>query len=509
MLTMTGTSATISIFNLKDALSNNLPLSDEHELEVGRTLKHADKELTLLNEEITRFEAMLLDLHARRVHGLSQIHLHRIVVSPLRKLPNAVLAEIFMHCVPDGVDLPVERFSAPWILGQVCSRWRQVALGTPFLWNNLRLQYGNWSNDTGLSHLAKHYLARSGMMPITLEIRGDDIGYVQSVSDPIFDIVIPYARRLQKISIDCHPVWLKPFFELPAGVLNRLETMVLRVFGDRHIPDVVTVFDKAPRLSQVTLMFNASLTSYRLPWTRLTDLHLPCAMINPDLALVLLRYCTRLLNCSIQLGPGDAASQTLPTILPLVTLDKIRSFVVNIEHCAHFSQFLRRLVLPNLVTFELVSVNRAHGWEPAFVPLLTHSRLLQSLSVSLVVLVPSIELLLKDSPRLVSLDLKRGQAFSSTTLDRMSTGAWVPTLATLACVVDELKPFLSMLEGRLSSQTNGAGACTTMHTINITMPNGPIRSWYGLVHDFQSLDRVAKLRSAGWNIILSAPDSEE
>lgn len=495
----------MSTFNLETALSNNFPLSNDHELEVGRILKNADNDLALLTGEITRYENLLRDLHTRRLHSVAQIALHRIAASPLRKLPTEVLCNIFMHCVPNGIELPMDRFSAPWILGQVCSRWREVALGSPFLWNNIRLQYGNWSDNIGLSHLAKNYLFRSGMLPITLEIMGDDVGYIYSISNPIFDIVIPYAHRLQRISIESHPMWLKPFFELPAGTLSALESMTLRVFGDRHAPEVVTVFDKAPRLNQVTFIFSAPLGSYRLPWTRLTDLHLPCAMINPDLALVLLRYCTRLVNCSIQLGPGDAASQSLPTILPLVTLDKVRSFAIDIEHCVHFSQFMRRLVLPGLVDFQLVSGNRKNGWEPAFIPVITHSQHLRSLSVSLVVPAPSVELLLKDSPMLVNLDLKHGQSFSSMALDMMSKGAWVPKLETLSCVVDDLKAFVSMLEGRLSP-TNGATIHSIMHTTNITMPNGPIRNWYGLVHDFQTLDRVTKLQSAGCKIILSAPD---
>lgn len=495
----------MSTFNLKTALSNNFPLSDGDELEVARILKDTDRELGLVTEEITRYDTLLRDLHARRLRCVSQIALHKIAASPLRKLPVTVLRNIFAHCVPNGVDLPTDRFAAPWILGEVCARWREVALGCPSLWNNIRLQYGNWSDNLRLSHLAKNYLFRSGILPITLEIRGDDVGYIYPSSDPIFDVVIPYARRLQKITIESHPTWLKPFYELPAGTLSVLESMTLRVFGERHSPDVVTVFDKAPRLSQVTLIFSAPLGSYPLPWTRLTDLHLSRAMVNPDLALVLLRYCTRLVNCSIQLGCGDAASQSLPTILPLVTLEKVRSFSVDIEHCAHFSQFMRRLVLPGLVDFRLISGNRMEGWEPDFIPLFTHSQRLQSLSISLLVPAPSIDRLLLDSPMLVNLDLKHGQAFSSMALDRLSKGKWLPQLETLSCTVDDIRAFVSMLEGRLSPM-NG-GLCSVVHTAYISMPNSPIRDWYGLVHDFPILDRVAKLQSVGCKIILLSPSN--
>ncbi|KAL0565137.1 hypothetical protein V5O48_016895 [Marasmius crinis-equi] len=51
------------------------------------------------------------------------------------ELPAEIIAEIFLRCPYDRSTFEVEK--TPWILGRVCRRWREVALGMPELWKRI------------------------------------------------------------------------------------------------------------------------------------------------------------------------------------------------------------------------------------------------------------------------------------------------------------------------------------------------------------------------------------
>ncbi|KAJ7068769.1 hypothetical protein C8F01DRAFT_963465, partial [Mycena amicta] len=60
---------------------------------------------------------------------------------PVLTLPPEILSEIFLHCLLEP-DQPVpklnpERPRAPLLLLQICRTWRNVAIGTPRLWQRL------------------------------------------------------------------------------------------------------------------------------------------------------------------------------------------------------------------------------------------------------------------------------------------------------------------------------------------------------------------------------------
>ncbi|KAF8128472.1 hypothetical protein K438DRAFT_1440395, partial [Mycena galopus ATCC 62051] len=61
----------------------------------------------------------------------------KAMVSPLRRLPVETIAEIFLHCRDRS--LRHHDSGAPLVLTHVSSRWRQIALKTPSLWDTVRL----------------------------------------------------------------------------------------------------------------------------------------------------------------------------------------------------------------------------------------------------------------------------------------------------------------------------------------------------------------------------------
>ncbi|KIK60968.1 hypothetical protein GYMLUDRAFT_139428, partial [Collybiopsis luxurians FD-317 M1] len=66
------------------------------------------------------------------------IDAHRALMSPIRRMPVEILAEIFVHCLPtDPVYAVRDVYQAPLLLITICREWRQVALDNPRLWNSL------------------------------------------------------------------------------------------------------------------------------------------------------------------------------------------------------------------------------------------------------------------------------------------------------------------------------------------------------------------------------------
>ncbi|KAF8125242.1 hypothetical protein K438DRAFT_1458142, partial [Mycena galopus ATCC 62051] len=68
--------------------------------------------------------------------------LHQIVY-PILTLPNEITSEIFVCCLPssDSLLLTTNPHHAPMQLLRVCSEWRSIAMATPRLWIDLRLNF--------------------------------------------------------------------------------------------------------------------------------------------------------------------------------------------------------------------------------------------------------------------------------------------------------------------------------------------------------------------------------
>ncbi|KAF8055141.1 hypothetical protein FPV67DRAFT_1372518, partial [Lyophyllum atratum] len=98
----------------------------------ARTLiSDAEKVMISLDQEIQR-------LIAKREEVAEQLSRFRFAAAPYKRLPAEVLSDIFVWTL-DGHSVyfpPASLSRAPWVLRQICSSWRQVALKEPRLWND-------------------------------------------------------------------------------------------------------------------------------------------------------------------------------------------------------------------------------------------------------------------------------------------------------------------------------------------------------------------------------------
>ncbi|THU80739.1 hypothetical protein K435DRAFT_695058 [Dendrothele bispora CBS 962.96] len=89
-----------------------------------------EQELRNIDEEITRSDTSDLsnDLKSRRQKVASYIHKHRGLLSPMRRLPPEIIAELFPYCLPSAHPPTRNLSDAPLSLTLVCKQWRGIVI---------------------------------------------------------------------------------------------------------------------------------------------------------------------------------------------------------------------------------------------------------------------------------------------------------------------------------------------------------------------------------------------
>ncbi|THU96893.1 hypothetical protein K435DRAFT_663697, partial [Dendrothele bispora CBS 962.96] len=94
----------------------------------------SDSSVTPRSQEILHLMNELERIECERRAIQELVDTHRASLAPARTVPDDVLSEIFMHCLPETYNATRSLSEAPLLLGQVCRRWREVSLSTPRLW---------------------------------------------------------------------------------------------------------------------------------------------------------------------------------------------------------------------------------------------------------------------------------------------------------------------------------------------------------------------------------------
>ncbi|KAF8211014.1 hypothetical protein K438DRAFT_1569429, partial [Mycena galopus ATCC 62051] len=126
-------------------LNSNEPPDDSEVPLVHSAISKIDARLARIDDEISAFQQKLGQLKDARASLFSHRTWNNAILSPLRRMPPEVLGEIFMWTLPSiGDALGMGKFDmtrSPWLLTQISSRWRAVALSTPSLWSRIAVDY--------------------------------------------------------------------------------------------------------------------------------------------------------------------------------------------------------------------------------------------------------------------------------------------------------------------------------------------------------------------------------
>ncbi|KAJ7057548.1 hypothetical protein C8F01DRAFT_1060548, partial [Mycena amicta] len=86
------------------------------------------------------------------------------------KIPPEMISEIFIRCLP-VYPSPPSAETAPLLLLQICTLWRDIALDTPDLWSNVVLTDDS-KDSVDMLHL---WSARARTIPMTFSLKTHNV----------------------------------------------------------------------------------------------------------------------------------------------------------------------------------------------------------------------------------------------------------------------------------------------------------------------------------------------
>lgn len=355
----------------------------KHEMdEIHNLLTDPINQLTQLDTEIARLQNIIDQLFLKRTQLHADIVSHKALTTPMRRIPQELLQEIFIHCLPTRHNAVMSSGEAPLLLGRVCSQWRSVSRFTPRLWSSIHVAVpGNlpwsppWSDqspiqvevDEGNSHIeaVQAWLSLSGGLPLSISF------FHPPHSHSYSEYAELYETRLMSTLLLFLPRWrnvcLFASNFLPLSSISREAVPLLETYSF-HIsstnpssPTLETppsdIF-RAPQLREISSS-HWRMIPEGMDWPHVTSLSLEAhghglEGLTPLDAFVILRNCPNLVYCRLEFG-WSSSSQFIKD--DVVTLPLLQTFAIK-EGSSILNSFFEQLRLPALINLEFSSSAR-------------------------------------------------------------------------------------------------------------------------------------------------------
>ncbi|KAJ7592560.1 hypothetical protein C8J56DRAFT_885712 [Mycena floridula] len=133
--------------------------------------------LDTTKDEISRLTAVIDKLVLEREALQSNAASYKLILASIRRLPQDILREIFVRCLPSNKAAATAVTQAPLLLGRICRLWREISLSTPELWASIhiRFQFVQPFDPLRVKRLcqkAQAWIARSGTCLLTIGLTG-------------------------------------------------------------------------------------------------------------------------------------------------------------------------------------------------------------------------------------------------------------------------------------------------------------------------------------------------
>ncbi|KAJ7777600.1 hypothetical protein DFH07DRAFT_876837 [Mycena maculata] len=139
-------------------VSNDAPQPTQTIL-VRAILQDKEARLLALGAEITELQVALQTLQSKYAGLAAEIIQYKSTLSPVRRIPPEIIAEIFLYFLPSLVwdeKFPkLQPSKLPWKLGHICRLWRTVALSLGQLWSVVDLVFTGGTRDWGMPRLVR------------------------------------------------------------------------------------------------------------------------------------------------------------------------------------------------------------------------------------------------------------------------------------------------------------------------------------------------------------------
>ncbi|KAK7047147.1 hypothetical protein VNI00_006812 [Paramarasmius palmivorus] len=248
--------------------------------------------LSATEVQIERFTASLGQWSIRKLILKARVSEYKSVLHPIRRLSDDVLLYIFRICI-DG-DLSEELIDdghypgsldtrmAPWILTQICQRWRVLVTSSPQFWTSI---YINWRYDK--AHVPKYHPSLERLLALQLQRCLDQpisIRYRGARAHTSRDIRYATNERLLMVLCSRSMYWSRASFEFIdketinpltcyQGLLPNLAELQLRCpFSHEYDEEALSIFGDTPHLRKLRIIGNLHyLLKAPIPFQQITE----------------------------------------------------------------------------------------------------------------------------------------------------------------------------------------------------------------------------------------------
>ncbi|KAF9254632.1 hypothetical protein L218DRAFT_459716 [Marasmius fiardii PR-910] len=275
--------------------SNNPPSPNELAILTGE-YKAISRTLLSVDTEINLLQTKLQALKNKRQQLASSMGVYKFILNACRRLPNEILASIFELCVKkdaiegrllysrlwggaysDANESPtLNTKRSPWVLGQVCHRWRSLVLSLPDLWTGIDISWAKQPGET-------HQLFIERRLSLTLQRSQGKPLYIlwdaRSCSDrAIASMLCSRSLQWKALFIATGIKGLRLLVPY-GGAFPSLSSLHLEFTEDEWLEvnennPIFSIFQDAPALRHVTLVGDDTVTrrlSRQIPWHQITQ----------------------------------------------------------------------------------------------------------------------------------------------------------------------------------------------------------------------------------------------
>lgn len=314
---------------------------------------HLDRRIIAAQEDLRDLD--LPDLESQKDTDMARIVILREAISPIKRVPTETLHEIFSHCTTGKIILPLRAQAAhPWLLGHVCSRWKDTIWGVPSLWSHIEIGIDRGGpEDRIVREPLSDIVAKSNVL-LNLYTEGDKTA-------AFFDIIISFNNRVRSLAF---PIVgnkdLYRFLKLPTHSFANLEELLISVL--EVVPPLTmfqtTFFKNTPKLRVFKLHAQQNIPIFEpllLPFHQLTDLGMTDFEISCNTMYSILRQATGLVFCHLKISsePPPTANVS-PIIVPSLIL--LNLILASSRPC---DDLFGPLIFPSLLELRIVS-----DWTP-------------------------------------------------------------------------------------------------------------------------------------------------
>ena len=349
--------------------------SDVQADDIRGVISHSNLILSEVDNGIDRVQEALELLHHRRDEICEHISTHKAFLSPIRRLPNETLAEIFIYCLPwfskkKKVDKrsSFHQDQAPLLLGQICSRWRAIVLSTQELWSFIQIEFGKRTLQHDVECMSV-WLERSGTYPLSFILgeRNDSVfSDVEWHGPSMVETILPTSNRWQHMEIHGLRdtiIGLSPVRDK----LPLLQSISVRMYDPNFQGIICDAFELAPALRTVYLGYGTVPSFFMFPWAHLVEFSSHGDPVWPETCLQLLRYCPNLTSCAF----WTLVDLPIESSNPPLQHRQLLNFHIPPE--SNIGGFFDCLTLPALHSVRLEPIGSTDWPGPQFLDLLSRS----------------------------------------------------------------------------------------------------------------------------------------